>query len=300
LANQDTIAFLCCDNDNATAVVNRLMEDAPRAILLYSIHGNSCSLDGDDLSYNTIYTMGDSDEAADTVNNTIRAGGTLRATITGSLNATNTPSSTQEQQNGSNSAIAMSVLYSITGLITVLFLIIIVSGAVRAHRYPERYGPRSGYGGRPPQSRAKGLARAVLETLPIVRFGDPAKGDRSFELESQRSATAQDPTLGTRLSAIPEEPRTPQDRKSDVASMSGAAPQPEVTPAESQQSDADAVGRERHKAEGRPSDEHVVCSICTEDFTVGEEVRLLPCSHQFHPPCIDPWLINISGTCPLW
>jgi hypothetical protein len=26
----------------------------------------------------------------------------------------------------------------------------------------------------------------------------------------------------------------------------------------------------------------------------------LPCKHQFHPACIDPWLINVSGTCPLW
>ena len=302
LGTAETIVYFCCDVENATERVNRVMEDRPKAILLYSIDGNSCALEGDDLSYNSIYTMGDSSEARDTMNNTVRAGGILRATITGSVNTTSTPPGMQEQS-GSNSAVAMSILYSITGLITLLFLVIIGTGAIRAHRYPERYGPRSGYGGRPSQSRAKGLARAVLETLPIVKFGDPSptKPDPSLELESQPSATAPDPAMGTRLSAIPEEPRTPQIRRS-TAPMSGAVPQADVTPAGDQINntsggEADKGGT---KPDETPTEEHLGCSICTEDFTVGEDVRVLPCDHKFHPPCIDPWLINISGTCPLW
>jgi len=42
------------------------------------------------------------------------------------------------------------------------------------------------------------------------------------------------------------------------------------------------------------------CSICTEDFIEGTNLRKLPCGHLFHPPCIDPWLIGRSRTCPLW
>jgi hypothetical protein len=301
LETAEAIVYFSCDGENATERVNRVMGGQPKAILLYSIDGNSCALEGDDLSYNSIYTMGDSSEARDTMNNTVRAGGILRATITGSVNMTSTPAGTQEQS-GSNSAVAMSILYSITGLITLLFLVIIGTGAIRAHRYPERYGPRSGYGGRPSQSRAKGLARAVLETLPIVKFGDPspAKPDPSLELESQPSATAPDPAMGTRLSAIPEEPRTPQIRRS-TAPMSGAVPQPDVAPAGDQ---INASGGEADKGGTKPdenrTEEHLGCSICTDDFTVGEDVRVLPCDHKFHPPCIDPWLINVSGTCPLW
>jgi hypothetical protein len=41
------------------------------------------------------------------------------------------------------------------------------------------------------------------------------------------------------------------------------------------------------------------CSICTEDFELGQDQRVLPCDHRFHPECIDPWLLNVSGTCPL-
>lgn len=42
------------------------------------------------------------------------------------------------------------------------------------------------------------------------------------------------------------------------------------------------------------------CSICTEDFQGGAEIRSLPCGHRFHPSCIDPWLLQRSLTCPLW
>lgn len=42
------------------------------------------------------------------------------------------------------------------------------------------------------------------------------------------------------------------------------------------------------------------CSICTEDFVHGDDVRRLPCDHIFHPRCIDPWLSAFAVTCPLW
>ncbi|KAK0118609.1 hypothetical protein ONS96_011699 [Cadophora gregata f. sp. sojae] len=41
------------------------------------------------------------------------------------------------------------------------------------------------------------------------------------------------------------------------------------------------------------------CAICISDFVADEEVRVLPCNHRYHPECIDPWLLNISGTCPV-
>jgi hypothetical protein len=42
------------------------------------------------------------------------------------------------------------------------------------------------------------------------------------------------------------------------------------------------------------------CSVCIESFAENENVRILPCSHIYHQRCIDPWLLNKSGTCPLW
>ncbi|KAI1312610.1 hypothetical protein EDD11_002919 [Mortierella claussenii] len=41
------------------------------------------------------------------------------------------------------------------------------------------------------------------------------------------------------------------------------------------------------------------CAICLDEFTAGEEVRALPCHHEYHCECIDPWLTRKSSTCPL-
>ncbi|KAK3837541.1 MAG: hypothetical protein J3R72DRAFT_476816 [Linnemannia gamsii] len=42
-----------------------------------------------------------------------------------------------------------------------------------------------------------------------------------------------------------------------------------------------------------------MCAICLDEFSDGEEVRTLPCRHEFHCECIDPWLTRKSSTCPL-
>jgi hypothetical protein len=39
------------------------------------------------------------------------------------------------------------------------------------------------------------------------------------------------------------------------------------------------------------------CTICLDDFNEKDKVRTLPCKHEFHTKCIDPWL-RINKTCP--
>lgn len=299
LSGSDVIPYLCCDQMNnsyiqPSTMLNYLINNDPQpmAILLYSQQGQCCGLSGDNLNYQKFLTMPNADMASQVEGLVGSAAGTIRATVSG--NFTQTSDDDDSQQGGSNSAIAMSVLYSITGVITLLFLVIIGTGAVRAHRYPERYGPRNGFGGRARQSRAKGIARAMLETLPIVKFGaseEPAKPDPNIELENASTETHANDNTPRHLSTIPESPIAPHanteivgDNASALSSGQENKGTSETNNTHTDSESADALG----------------CSICTDDFTVGEDVRVLPCNHKFHPQCVDPWLVNVSGTCPLW
>ena len=42
----------------------------------------------------------------------------------------------------------------------------------------------------------------------------------------------------------------------------------------------------------------VACVVCLERFCAEEKVRVLPCLHQFHRHCIDPWLRQ-QAQCPV-
>ncbi|XP_037019620.2 E3 ubiquitin-protein ligase RNF43 [Artibeus jamaicensis] len=41
-----------------------------------------------------------------------------------------------------------------------------------------------------------------------------------------------------------------------------------------------------------------VCAICLEEFSEGQELRVISCLHEFHRACVDPWL-HQHRTCPL-
>uniref|UniRef100_A0AAG5D1E2 RING-type domain-containing protein n=1 Tax=Anopheles atroparvus TaxID=41427 RepID=A0AAG5D1E2_ANOAO len=40
------------------------------------------------------------------------------------------------------------------------------------------------------------------------------------------------------------------------------------------------------------------CAICIEPYKVTDVIRVLPCKHEFHKACIDPWLLE-HRTCPM-
>uniref|UniRef100_A0A1B6DHR0 RING-type domain-containing protein n=1 Tax=Clastoptera arizonana TaxID=38151 RepID=A0A1B6DHR0_9HEMI len=40
------------------------------------------------------------------------------------------------------------------------------------------------------------------------------------------------------------------------------------------------------------------CAICIEPYKTSDIVRILPCRHEFHRSCIDPWLLE-HRTCPM-
>ncbi|KAF9360242.1 hypothetical protein BGX34_007882 [Mortierella sp. NVP85] len=60
--------------------------------------------------------------------------------------------------------------------------------------------------------------------------------------------------------------------------------------------------QERSKCCSHPfanADAQTTCAICLTDYDVGEQVRTLPCHHQYHLGCIDPWLLSVAALCPI-
>ena len=282
--------YLSCDPEDYSGNLDasdifRIAVNQPLAdiVILYSRTSDHCSASGlDNLpAINGILTTTGSMASSMLADLNLTEDSDGSVTILPDLNAytNNTRGSDFSSGFGQSptTAVAMIILYSITGIITALFVVIIVTGAIRAHRHPERYGPRTILGGGR-QSRAKGIARAMLETIPIVKFGD-----RAAPAGTVKDSSSAD----VEMNATPQH-GTPEVINTDASSSTDAVPSTDV--------EATATGA---NADGTDAEGHLGCSICTEDFTKGEEVRVLPCNHKFHPDCVDPWLLNVSGTCPL-
>ena len=332
----DSFAFISCDDTAAvypgyltpSVVLSFALAGAgsskvfPQAIILYSEKSQHCnfSIQGDS-PVDAIFTTIDPMVAAGIAKLQLSESSPGITELLPDLNSFSSNNGSTGAGSGFNgngflggpsptTAVAMIILYSITGIITALFVIIIVTGAVRAHRHPERYGPRAGAAGRAGQSRAKGIARAMLATLPIVKFGDqeaavpkPPAADRDIEMNSSKTPNRDETGATNDVSDAAKE--------SDIAGGNEATGTSPVQPvSDDKKSENPAEGMEvaaaagqghghGNNADGTQEDGTLGCSICTEDFNKGEEVRVLPCNHKFHPACVDPWLLNVSGTCPL-
>lgn len=291
------IAYLSCDSETYSGrlmianIISTIISEGPKAIVLFSVTSIRCKIQQRTRSYqyNYLYTTNNADQAAKLAHYLLSYPPTLEGSRIMLKSRENDTSSLSKSP---TTAVAMIILYSITGVITALFLMIIVVGAIRAHRHPERYGPRN-VSGRPRQSRAKGIARAVLETLPIVKFGDkdddkPAQS-RDVELESAgQPGHTSSPSLHGPSESI-------EDRR---VSSDAVDQEPELVKTET--AGDHFKPRVEEVGDGNNAENGLACSVCTDDFVRGQSVRVLPCNHKFHPECIDPWLLNVSGTCPLW
>lgn len=348
ISSQDICLISCDPSDypgylDAAETVSDVVSQSngtPVAVVLYSTQSDFCNYTASDFNFSNVFTvleassaqavldhLGNATSTSTNTTSSKRSSASAAPTVTlaanmsssvpfGGGNYSSSSDSSSGDTSSSTTAVAMIILYTITGIITALFLGIIVTGAVRAHRHPERYGPRN-ITGRPRQSRARGIARAMLETIPIVKFGDSpdvsldaAKRDLEMASRNEEDASIEahttthaDPTADTRETNMTGGADAEDEVEGEARHQTGTE-----HAVESQQTETDAdapgIGADVAAATAPHSKDasdmgNNVCPICTDEFVKGQDVRLLPCSHQFHPDCIDPWLINVSGTCPL-
>lgn len=264
----------------------------------------------------------------------------IASNATGDSTMGSTSGNNGDSTDGSNpppnprSSLAMIILYAITGCVSALFCVVIISGAIRAIRHPERYGPRAGGatfgpGGTAfitaPQSRARGLTRAILDTFPVVKFdrtdgaampahvpkdveatGTDSKGQHSEEVElaelpAVQAMLAADSSDKAPPTGVSEEERHSSREASSSSSQPGTpVVRPRIPAARAEASTASAVSTGDQDlvpdAIGRET-----CPICIVDFEEGDDLRVLPCEghHRFHQQCVDQWLLELSSSCPL-
>lgn len=189
--------------------------------------------------------------------------------------------------------------------------------AVRAIRNPERYGPRSADPldpSLPGQTRTAGITRAILDTFPVIKYAvaprtteasvhdpktaDLEAGDGEVIQMQERKPHSEDET-GDELG---EEPGPSSARASGEieGSSSDSRPRSVITPAPDP---APVVlpAADEAAAEAGAELGHGTCPICILDFEEGDDLRVLPCEgrHKFHKDCVDQWLLESSGSCPL-
>ncbi|KAG6897892.1 hypothetical protein C0992_009376 [Termitomyces sp. T32_za158] len=202
--------------------------------------------------------------------------------------------------------------------------------AVRAIRHPERYGPRARGRGTVGQSRARGLTRAILDTFPVVKFGgDSMAPSSSAELGSQHTPVKIVDQLGQSNSSNVEskelrivrfdkrdtpQPKAPMEIEANqsISDVEHQRTLADSSPSESGPGSAMMSGlilREGFSGGVARGSKDVVpasigretCPICIMDFEEGDDLRVLPCEgkHRFHKTCVDPWLLELSSSCPI-
>jgi hypothetical protein len=295
--SSQNIALISCDSrdypgfTSLTDVFQTALGVNSTAIILYSLTAQQCNVSGLESAFSRLYSMSNKTTSSQLLDH-IGSSNTLVATVLRSDSAylhgnasSNSHGPPSTYASSPTTAVAMIILYSVTGIITALFLIIIITGAVRAHRHPERYGPRNVMG-RPRQTRARGIARAMLDTIPVVKFGEHHQPKQEPKVADIEMADSDTPVI-RRSAEVEHDQAAP--RRSTASARSG------IGAAAGHIDTSDTITA----TSPSQSSEALVCSICTDDFETGQDIRVLPCDHKFHPACIDPWLLNVSSTCPL-
>ena len=146
------------------------------------------------------------------------------------------------------------------------------------------------------------LTMEEVETLPTIEYAScsSSESDVGSGCEDDRQSGS---TRGLELRDKTDMPYLSDDDEGDVEGL-GITRGDGHTPPTREDDEDELKGGELCQAIKSSKKEdllyrHASCSICLDEYQMGEQIRVLPCQHTFHSECIFPWLTERSPTCPL-
>ena len=184
-----------------------------------------------------------------------------------------------------------------------LVVSVIASLWIRSRKVPEASPARpSRPTRRPPEKPLDCLDFAALERMPVCKIRHRSWDEVEVAADLERGEQPRHPSGGS-SNGISDSgsSTTVADSLKDLLSQAEInAHNPITTVPPIYTSKSHYISTTTTQEAPRFDDGSLACSICVEPFAEGESTRVLPCGHDFHPACIDPWLLSVSGTCPLW
>jgi len=154
----------------------------------------------------------------------------------------------------------------------------------------------------------------VLDSFPLIKFGAGAQNDpdqthnntsppKAVDLESNGSTPTERLSGETGQEAI--EMMMAIDSTAGTRSGSRQESSTPELPTDMGENHNDNANPGHDKDAGQALDPSTIgtetCPICIADFENGDDLRVLPCEgrHRFHQACVDPWLLELSSSCPI-
>jgi len=130
------------------------------------------------------------------------------------------------------------------------------------------------------------LDRAQVFALPEIEYDGPGEYDVDEDATGHLSSTVPTESETSSTDVIINVPGPPSEADEPLA-LAQSPSGPQSTPS-------------RASSDGGRFVSSTCCSICLEEFTPGELVRMLPrCEHIYHTECLLPWLTERQGCCPM-
>jgi hypothetical protein len=191
------------------------------------------------------------------------------------------------------------IAVSITIVIALIALIIFVSACMQRQRPTITTVRPTGHPYIREARQRKGIEAVMLESVPIVKYSAVLQRNEQIRVAEEYHSLSYTSRLRREV-----QPKYSYLKAAAVATIEkkeeGDTPIKDPSAPICKNKTSPKMHTIQNRDQSRTAHEPASCSICTEDFLDREDVRILPCAHIYHQRCIDSWLLDFSGTCPLW